>query len=132
VSLSSYNSRTTRASGGSLAQRQSAAARSKEPASPSPNPAGTSTSRYNTVRDSNAGRLSSFTSKLRPGSAQRGSFSSARGRSSTMSSRGHGASSEIYNASVAADSAEDVRAQIERQEQEADRLENVRACCDGE
>jgi hypothetical protein len=49
-----------------------------------------------------------------------------------MSSRGHGASSEIYNASVAADSAEDVRAQIERQEQEADQLENVRACCDGE
>jgi hypothetical protein len=132
VSLSSYNSRTTRASGGSLAQRQSAVARSKEPASPSPNPAGTSTSRYTTVRDSNAGRLGSFTNKLRPGSAQRGSFSSARGRSSTMSSRGHGASSEIYNASVAADSAEDVRAQIERQEQEADRLENVRACCDGE
>ena len=133
VSLSSYNSRTTRASAGSLAQRQSAAAaRGKEPASPSPNPAGTSSSRYSTVRDSNAGRLSSFTSKLRPGSAQRGSFSSARGRSSTMSSRGQGASSEIYNASVAADSAEDVRAQIERQEREADRLENVRACCDGE
>jgi hypothetical protein len=29
------------------------------------------------------------------------------------------------------DSAEDLRKVIERQEQEADRLENVRACCDG-
>lgn len=135
VSLSSYNSRTTRASNGSMAQRQSAAAGGlKEPPSPSPQlAAGTSSSRYNTVRDSNAGRLSTITSKLRPGSTQRGSFSSARGRSNTMSSRGRGGGeSEIYNASVAADSAEDVRAQIERQEQEADRLENVRACCDGE
>ena len=135
VSLSSYNSRTTRASGGSLAQRQSAAAaRSQEPPSPSPQPAaGTSSSRYSTVRaDSNNGRLSTITSKFRPGSAQRGSFGSARGRSSTMSSHHRGTDSEIYNASVAAESAEDVRAQIERQEQEADRLENVRACCDGE
>ena len=132
VSLSSYNSRTTRASGGSLAQRQSAAAaRGKEPMSPSPNPAGTSTSRYSTVRDSNAGRLSSLTSKFRTSGAPRGSFSSARGRSSTMNSRGRGGGSEIYDASVAADSAEDVRAQIQRQEEEADRLENVRACCDG-
>ena len=133
VSLSSYNSRTTRASGASLAQRQSAAAaRGKEPASPSPNLAATSSSRYSTVRDSNAGRLSSLTSKFRTSAAPRGSFSSARGRSSTMSSRGRGGGSEIYDASVAADSAEDVRAQIQRQEEEADRLENVRACCDGE
>jgi len=32
---------------------------------------------------------------------------------------------------VVDDSAEDLRAVIERQEGNADRLENVRACCDG-
>lgn len=37
----------------------------------------------------------------------------------------------IYNASTVNDSAEDVRQVLERQEQESDRLENVRACCDG-
>jgi hypothetical protein len=37
----------------------------------------------------------------------------------------------IYEASDAHDSAEDVREMIERQDREADRLENVRACCDG-
>jgi hypothetical protein len=31
----------------------------------------------------------------------------------------------------ASDSAEDLRAVIEAQERDADRLENVRACCDG-
>jgi hypothetical protein len=152
ASLSSYNSRTTRNSsptraaglqtGGSmtLAQRQSAAAaRLKSAATPQTTTAvtntGTASSRYSTTnaRDSAAGgRLSSFTSKFRPGSAQRGSFSTARGRSSTMSSRTRGAGSDIYDASVAAESAEDLRAVIERQESEADRLENVRACCDGE
>ena len=142
LSLSSYNSRTTRNStspqrtqqaSGSLAQRQSAAAaRAKGPPSPSPNLAATSSSRYSTVRDSSAGgRLSSFTSKFRPPSAQRESFSSRRGRSS-MSIQGRtGGDSNIYNASVAADSAEDLRAVIEKQEQDADQLENVRACCDG-
>ena len=140
VSLSSYNSHTTRNSspsraqaGSSLAQRQSAAAArsSKATVTPTPNLAGTSSSRYSTVRESNGGRLSSITSKFRPGSAQRGSYSSARGRSSTMSSRGRSGGSGIYDASVAADSAEDLRAVIESQEQDADRLENVRACCDG-
>ena len=38
----------------------------------------------------------------------------------------------IYDASVVGDSAEDLRAVIAQQEKEADRLENVRACCDGE
>jgi len=50
---------------------------------------------------------------------------------------GHGAApsdpAAIYDASVVdGDSAEDLRAVIERQEREAGRLENVRACCDGE
>ncbi len=150
VSLSSYNSRTTRNSSpertraaSSLAQRQSAAAARTTgvaaPASPAAaTQTGTTGSRYSTTatRDPNpaqqSGRFSSLTSRFRPSSAQRGSVSAARGRSSTMSARTTGGESGIYNASVAAESAEDLRAVIERQEREADRLENVRACCDGE
>ena len=45
--------------------------------------------------------------------------------------RGRQGGGEIYDASVAAESAEDLRTVIQRQEQDADRLENVRACCDG-
>lgn len=37
----------------------------------------------------------------------------------------------IYEASVVHDSAEDLREMIEQQDRDADRLENVRACCDG-
>ncbi|KAM0458061.1 hypothetical protein ACHAO4_002783 [Trichoderma viride] len=37
----------------------------------------------------------------------------------------------IYEASEVHDSAEDLREMIERQDRDADRLENVRACCDG-
>jgi hypothetical protein len=41
----------------------------------------------------------------------------------------------IYNASIvsegAHDSAEELRKELLKQEQESDRLENVRACCDG-
>ncbi|PNP49584.1 hypothetical protein THARTR1_09906 [Trichoderma harzianum] len=37
----------------------------------------------------------------------------------------------IYQASEVHDSAEDLREMIEQQDREADRLENVRACCDG-
>ncbi|KAG6002770.1 hypothetical protein E4U43_001048 [Claviceps pusilla] len=55
--------------------------------------------------------------------------------SETLSNfRGRGPSSQswnIYEASEAHDSAEDVRELIERQDRESDRLENVRACCDG-
>ncbi len=37
----------------------------------------------------------------------------------------------IYQASEVHDSAEDLRQMIEQQDRESDRLENVRACCDG-
>ncbi|KAK0255167.1 hypothetical protein LTS09_009923 [Friedmanniomyces endolithicus] len=94
-------------------------------------------SRSSTMRS----RFSSMTSRLRgaPVGSSRGSFSSVRGRTTTsMSTRsrttaGGGDPSEIYDASVVSgnESAEDLRAVIERQEREADRLENVRACCDG-
>ncbi|KAK3711232.1 hypothetical protein LTR37_009826 [Vermiconidia calcicola] len=146
TSLSSYHSRTTRTSspqrdrereraraGATLAQRQSAAA-TRAKGTPTPEPVATmatasaSSRRYSSMRDSNSGggRFSSLTSKFRSG-GQRGSFSSSRGRASG----GRAGGSEIYDASVAAESAEDLRAVIEKQEQDADRLENVRACCDG-
>lgn len=54
--------------------------------------------------------------------------------SGTFSLRGRGTHSPtpgIYEASEVHDSAEDLREMIERQDREADRLENVRACCDG-
>ncbi|KAK4546575.1 hypothetical protein LTR36_001792 [Oleoguttula mirabilis] len=145
-SMSSYNSRTTRTSspqrreaGGNLTQRQSSAAlRSKAVTTPTPAPdppAAAPASRSSTMRDSGSvsGRFSSLTSKFRPSSSQRGSFSTTRDRTS-YSLRGRnntGDPAEIYDASVVADSAEDLRAVIERQETDADRLENVRACCDG-
>lgn len=84
-------------------------------------------------------RFSTFTGRFR-NSSQRGSFgtvNSARpGAQSAMSYRTGGTAegmegSGIYNASVISDSAEDLRAVIERQEANADRLENVRSCCDG-
>ncbi|RFU73823.1 anucleate primary sterigmata a [Trichoderma arundinaceum] len=48
-------------------------------------------------------------------------------RSRTASAQNVG----IYEASEVHDSAEDLREMIERQDRDADRLENVRACCDG-
>lgn len=52
-------------------------------------------------------------------------FGSLRNRASS------GQNASIYEASEVHDSAEDLREIIERQDRESDRLENVRACCDG-
>lgn len=141
-SLSSYNSRTTRTSSpqrrdtGSLAQRQSVAAAQSSQITPTLHPSGgTVTSRLGVAQThgSVSGRFSTITSKFRPTSSHRGSYSTRRGRSSMGSRSGTpGDPSEIYDASVVGESAEDLRAVIERQERDADRLENVRACCDGQ
>ncbi|KAK3298185.1 uncharacterized protein B0H64DRAFT_68083 [Chaetomium fimeti] len=56
-----------------------------------------------------------------------GTFGSMRSRSV----QGRHSALGIYETSDLQDSAEDVREMIERQDREADRLENVRACCDG-
>ncbi|KAL2017596.1 hypothetical protein VTK56DRAFT_1916 [Thermocarpiscus australiensis] len=56
-----------------------------------------------------------------------GYFGSLRSRTGT----GRHSVQGIYEGSDVQDSAEDVRQMIERQDREADRLENVRACCDG-
>lgn len=78
------------------------------------------------------GRFSSITSAWRRGGNQNGSSSTNRGRSSvSLRGRSAGENGEIYNASVAADSAEELRAVMARQETDASQLENVRACCDG-
>ncbi|KAF4963911.1 hypothetical protein FSARC_8117 [Fusarium sarcochroum] len=107
ASLSSYNSRTTRNE--SPAVGMSMNIPTLTPKAQPQRPTGT------------LSKLSGYWK----GSQLSGTFSSRRGR---------GASAQnvnIYEASEAHDSAEDVREIIERQDREADRLENVRACCDG-
>ncbi|KAK5129125.1 hypothetical protein LTR08_003895 [Meristemomyces frigidus] len=153
-SHSSYNGRArtssprkrTEAGAGAALLQASAAQRSRSQAATptlTPDlapPAARTISRTSTTRDSASvsGRFSSLTSKFRASGgsrSQRGSFSS-RGRPS-LSLRGRHTTgdpaSEIYDASVVVggESAEDLRAVIERQERDAGRLENVRACCDG-
>ncbi|OAA60128.1 hypothetical protein ISF_06139 [Cordyceps fumosorosea ARSEF 2679] len=50
---------------------------------------------------------------------------------SSLRSRAGGSNVELYATNQVHDSAEDLREMIERQDRDADRLENVRACCDG-
>lgn len=135
-SMSSYNSRSRPAS--PTKDRQELSQQSSNLARPTINSTPTLTPTSHDNYASNRSRLSSFTTKFRTGS-QRGSFTSTTrpGAQSAFSHRSgrtddHGVEgSGIYNASVVDDSAEDLRAVIERQEGNADRLENVRACCDG-
>ncbi|KAM3083858.1 hypothetical protein ACMFMF_001220 [Clarireedia jacksonii] len=108
-SLSSYNSRTTR--------NESPINKSRRYSTIHPH----LTSRPSRPSLSTFSRLSSY---LIPGEGTR-TFSARRSRSVNA------AASSIYEASEVHDSAEDLREQIERQDRESDRLENVRACCDG-
>lgn len=102
ASLSSYNSRTTRTE--------------------SPNvdmmaiPTLTPTHERGTARPGTIGRLSRYGSGL---------FNSMGRKSRTDQDNA------IYEASEVNDSAEELRQIIEQQDRESDRLENVRACCDG-
>lgn len=83
-------------------------------------PAPSSTLRQEQYRQSTSSRISSvFNATIR------GSFASKRGRQTPVHV------DSIYDNSAEHDSAEDLRQVIERQERESDRLENVRACCDG-
>ncbi|CAJ0548291.1 Ff.00g050450.m01.CDS01 [Fusarium sp. VM40] len=105
-SLSSYNSRTTR---------------NESPAVGMSMNIPTLTPKGHPQRPGTLSKLSGYWK----GSQLSGTFSTLRGR---------GVSAQdvnIYEASEAHDSAEDVREIIERQDRDADRLENVRACCDG-
>lgn len=105
ASLSSYNSRTTR--NDSLGGKKRISTLPQLAQSTSSRPTGSTFS-----------RLSNYWK-------QPESFSSRRSRHSVS-----GAGS-IYEASEVHDSAEDLREMIEKQDRESDRLENVRACCDG-
>jgi hypothetical protein len=110
-SLSSYNSRTTRnespANGVySMTQPHLSATASSRPS---------------------VGTFSRLSSYWRPVSkeSQPKTYSTQRSRNSVS---GNGS---IYEASEVHDSAEDLREMIEKQDRESDKLENVRACCDG-
>ncbi|OLN86027.1 Anucleate primary sterigmata protein A 1 [Colletotrichum chlorophyti] len=102
-SLSSYNSRTTR---------------NQSPAIDMSMNVPTLTPKHQTPQRPNIGTLGRISGYFN-------TFSSMRSRS------GVAPNPSIYEASEVHDSAEDLREMIERQDREADRLENVRACCDG-
>jgi len=112
-SLSSYNSRTTR---------------NESPARKSPmmsfnQPTLVQNSAASRPSLGSFSRLSSYWKPSKDGKV--GSFSSRKSRNSL------GGAGSIYEASEVHDSAEDLREMIEKQDRESDRLENVRACCDG-
>jgi hypothetical protein len=77
-----------------------------------------------------AGTLSRISGYWKDSGLLSGTFGSLRSRSVSGRDPTH-AHHSIYEASEVQDSAEDLRQIIERQDREADRLENVRACCDG-
>jgi hypothetical protein len=137
-SMSSYNSRSRPASP-NKGQQESVSPHQSNLARPPLNSTPTLTPTSHDNYASGRGRIASFTTKFRSAS-QRGSFNST-ARPGAQSSLSHRSTrtddatgidnSGIYNASVMSDSAEDLRAVMERQEGNSDRLENVRACCDG-
>ncbi|ETS82070.1 hypothetical protein PFICI_07072 [Pestalotiopsis fici W106-1] len=112
-SLSSYNSRTTRNESPNLEASMTI---------PTLTP---TRERDSAVRPGTLGRLSGYLNRT----------STSGSIFSTLRSRSHGPpaahGSAIYEASEVNDSAEELRQIIEQQERESDRLENVRACCDG-
>ena len=57
-----------------------------------------------------------------------GSFASRSSRNDSLGTT----NASMYDTSDANDSIEDMRQELERQEADADGMENVRACCDGE
>ena len=123
ASLSSYNSRTTRNE-----------SPGKAPTRPKMS--------YDTVSGSRASMVSRLSNYWHPRTDRRASSSRRSRRSEDHGSevggnsgrrgRNGGGGGSIYTASEVNDSAEDIRREMERQERESDRVENVRACCDGE
>ncbi|KAK0723737.1 hypothetical protein B0T21DRAFT_385936 [Apiosordaria backusii] len=74
-----------------------------------------------------SGTLSRISGYWKDSKVLGGTFSSLRSRSVS----GRNTAQSMYESSEVQDSAEDLRQIIEQQDREADRLENVRACCDG-
>ncbi|KAE8373594.1 hypothetical protein BDV26DRAFT_271654 [Aspergillus bertholletiae] len=117
LSISSSQSRTTR---NWPKQRAGSALSSRRTGTPGrASPALSTQSHYSDQRNSSTSRLSTILNTTLKGSFGR------RGPPAY-------ATSSIHDGSVyGRDSEEDLRQMMERQEQETDRLENVRACCDG-
>lgn len=112
-SLSSYNSRTTRNQSPDHMEIPTLTPSSQRERASTPG------------QRASVGTFSKLSGYWRNGGSKlSGTFSSRR-------SRGGAPDNSIYEASEVHDSAEDLREIIERQDREADRLENVRACCDG-
>ncbi|KAI1407536.1 hypothetical protein F5Y13DRAFT_205982 [Hypoxylon sp. FL1857] len=107
-SLSSYNSRTTRNDSPSVEISMHI-------------PTLTPTREREVARSGTLGRLSGYWKS----SGINSTFSSLRSRTHIPQD------SAIYEASEVPDSAEDLRQIIEEQDMASDRMENVRACCDG-
>lgn len=107
-SLSSYNSRTTHNNSPTVEMNMNI-------------PTLTPTREREATRSGTLGRISGYWKT----SSINSTFSSLRSRSHIPQD------SAIYEASEVPDSAEDLRQMIEQQDRESDRLENVRACCDG-
>ncbi|KAK4174985.1 hypothetical protein QBC36DRAFT_31634 [Triangularia setosa] len=74
-----------------------------------------------------SGTLSRISGYWKDSKVLGGTFGSLRSRSIS----GRDTAQSMYESSEVQDSAEDLRQIIEQQDREADRLENVRACCDG-
>ncbi|KAF8248124.1 hypothetical protein K440DRAFT_650023 [Wilcoxina mikolae CBS 423.85] len=92
--------------------------------------------RSRTTRDSSPTRNTSSLSNRRPGERERLQGSLSRLSNIFRPSSGFGTYSSrndnsVYGISEGSNSADDLQRQIERQEMEIDRMENVRACCDG-
>lgn len=118
ASLSSYNSRTTRNDSIAGGRTSRLSVQQSQPQ--------LTQSKSTTTRPT-MGTLSRLSSYWASGkeSGRMSSFSSRHSRNSLNGREG------IYEASEVHDSAEDLREIIEKQDRESDRLENVRACCDG-
>lgn len=114
-SVSSRNSRTTRAISRQYLDSHPTMQRPMTPNQLSP------TLRSDQVKHGSVSKLGN----MLKGSNMRGTFSSRRSRYGSARGSIDGASAASH------DSAEDLRRIIEIQDREADRLENVRACCDG-
>jgi len=111
-SLASYNSRGTRNESPALDMSMNM-------------PTLTPTHRKGTPSRPSVGTLNRLSGYWKSSQMLSGTFNSLRSRSSTRQDR------SVYDASEVHDSAEDLRMLYEKQDRESDRLENVRACCDG-
>ncbi|MCJ1388495.1 hypothetical protein MMC18_001342 [Xylographa bjoerkii] len=123
VSLSSYNSRTN-VTASKTSSRNESPNRAQSAMSTRPRNMSTSSRQSEIKHGSMASRLSGYWRPNNRKSVQ-GSMSSRHGAGSAQQDGG------IYDATVVHDSAEDLRQVMAKQEEDADHLENVRACCDG-